>query len=121
MKKVPVVKIATPDAGAKLAGLPLEATVAMADVAAAMREGLLAFSAAARAGRDAADAHRGAGLDPRPEARQGGRRAGRELAWHDDRSGRARLAEGDRHPAAWPVRRRRRGGTGDLGDVRLGG
>jgi len=47
MKKVPVVKIATPDAGAKLAGLPLEATVAMADVAAAMREGLLAFSTAA--------------------------------------------------------------------------
>ena len=44
MKKVPVVKIATPDAAAELAGLPLAATVAMADVAAAMREGLLAFS-----------------------------------------------------------------------------
>jgi putative transposase len=47
MKKVPVVKIATPDAAGELAGLPLEATVAMADVAAAMREGLLAFSTAA--------------------------------------------------------------------------
>jgi putative transposase len=47
MKKVPVVKITTPDAAAGLAGLPLEATVAMADVAAAMREGLLAFSTAA--------------------------------------------------------------------------
>ena len=47
MKKVPVVKIATPDAAAELAGLPLVATVAMADVAAAMREGLLAFSTAA--------------------------------------------------------------------------
>ena len=47
MKKVPVVKIATPDAAAELAGLPLAATVAMADVAAAMREGLLAFSTAA--------------------------------------------------------------------------
>ena len=47
MKKVPVVKITTPDAAANLAGLPLEATVAMADVAAAMREGLLAFSTAA--------------------------------------------------------------------------
>lgn len=46
-KKVPVVKITTPDAAGCLAGLPLEATVAMADVAAAMREGLLAFSAAA--------------------------------------------------------------------------
>ena len=46
MKKVPVVKITTPHT-ADLAGLPFEATVAMADVAAAMREGLLAFSAAA--------------------------------------------------------------------------
>ena len=47
MKKVPVVKITTPDAAARVDGLPLEATVAMADVAAAMREGLLAFSTAA--------------------------------------------------------------------------
>jgi putative transposase len=47
MKKVPVVKITTPDAVGELAGLPLEATVAMSDVAAAMREGLLAFSTAA--------------------------------------------------------------------------
>src|SRR5215204_5563442 len=47
MKKVPVVKITTPDAVGGLAGLPLQATVAMADVAAAMREGLLAFSTAA--------------------------------------------------------------------------
>ena len=47
MKKVPVVKITTPQAASELSGLPLEATVAMADVASAMREGLLAFSAAA--------------------------------------------------------------------------
>jgi putative transposase len=46
-KKVPVVKITTPHAVEELAGLPLEATVAMADVAGALREGLLAFSAAA--------------------------------------------------------------------------
>ena len=46
-KKVPVVKIATPQAAADLAGVPFEASVAMADVAAAMKEGLLAFSAAA--------------------------------------------------------------------------
>lgn len=46
-KKVPVVKFTTPHAAAELAELPLEATVAMADVAAAMREGLLAFSTAA--------------------------------------------------------------------------
>jgi len=46
-KKVPVAKITTPDAAGELAGLPLQATVAMTDVAAAMREGLLAFSTAA--------------------------------------------------------------------------
>ena len=45
-KKVPVVRITTPQA-AGLAGLPLEATVAMADVADAMRDGLLAFATAA--------------------------------------------------------------------------
>jgi transposase-like protein len=47
MKKVPVVKITTPQAAAELAGLPLAATVTMADVAGAMRDGLLAFSTAA--------------------------------------------------------------------------
>ena len=47
MKKVPVVKIASPDSAGALAGLSLDATVAMADVAGAMRDGLLAFSAAA--------------------------------------------------------------------------
>ena len=46
-KKVPVVEITTPDQAAELEGLPLSATVVMADVAEAMREGLLAFSAAA--------------------------------------------------------------------------
>jgi putative transposase len=46
-KKVPVVKIAAPQAAAELEGLPLQATVAMADVAAAMREGLLAFATSA--------------------------------------------------------------------------
>lgn len=47
MKKVPVVKIAAPEAAAGLAGLSFDATVALADVAGAMRDGLLAFSAAA--------------------------------------------------------------------------
>jgi putative transposase len=46
-KKVPVVKITTQSSVTALSGLPFEATVAMADVAGAMREGLLAFSAAA--------------------------------------------------------------------------
>lgn len=47
MKKVPVVKITAPPPAPVLAGLPFEATVVLADVAGAMREGLLAFSAAA--------------------------------------------------------------------------
>ena len=47
MKKVPVVKITTPPQAARLEGLPFEATVALADVAGAMRDGLLAFSTAA--------------------------------------------------------------------------
>jgi putative transposase len=46
-KKVPVVKLSTPKAASGLDGLPLSATVAMADVAATMREGLLAFAASA--------------------------------------------------------------------------
>jgi putative transposase len=46
-KKVPVVKITASSSATGFAGLPFEATVAMADVAGAMREGLLAFSAAA--------------------------------------------------------------------------
>ena len=46
-KKVPVVKITTPDAAGELDGLPLQATVAMADVAAALRQGLLAFATSA--------------------------------------------------------------------------
>jgi putative transposase len=46
-KKVPVVKLATPQAAVELEGLPLQATVAMADIAEAMREGLLAFATSA--------------------------------------------------------------------------
>ena len=46
-KTVPVVKIATPDAVGELTGLRLEATVAMADVAAAVRELLLALATSA--------------------------------------------------------------------------
>ncbi len=49
-KKVPVVQVTTPEAAGELAGLGLEATGAMADVAAAMREGLLAFGTSAGLG-----------------------------------------------------------------------
>jgi len=40
-KKVPVVTVAEPEEIAQLAGLPLEATVALADLAAAVKDGLL--------------------------------------------------------------------------------
>lgn len=46
-KKVPVVTVAAVDEAAQLADLPFEATVALADVAGVMREGLLAFASAA--------------------------------------------------------------------------
>jgi hypothetical protein len=46
-KKVPVVQVTTPEAAGDLAVMPLEAAVAMADVSAAMREGLLAFATSA--------------------------------------------------------------------------
>ena len=44
-KKVPVVTVAEPEEAAQLAGLPLEATVALADLAGAVKHGLLGFCA----------------------------------------------------------------------------
>ena len=44
-KKVPVVTVAEPKEAAQLAGLPLEATVALADLANAVKDGLLGFCA----------------------------------------------------------------------------
>ena len=44
-KKVPVVTVAEPEEAAQLAGLPLEATVALADLANAVKDGLLGFCA----------------------------------------------------------------------------
>jgi len=46
-KRIPVITLAEPAAAARLGELPLEATVAMADVGAAIRDGLLAFAGAA--------------------------------------------------------------------------
>ena len=43
-RKIPVLAIAEPAAAARLAGLPLEATVALSDVAATIKDGLLAFA-----------------------------------------------------------------------------
>jgi transposase-like protein len=45
-KKVPVVTVARADEAAELEGLPEEVTLALAEVAGAMREGLLAFASA---------------------------------------------------------------------------
>ena len=97
-KKVPVVKFATPQAAGELEGLPLQATVAMADVAAAMSEGLLAFATSAGLVVMQQMLTEELTVDRRSEARQARRRAGRELARHDDRSGRVGLAEGERRP-----------------------
>jgi len=46
-KKIPVLSVAEPAAAARLAGLPLEATVALADVAGSIKDGLLAFASTA--------------------------------------------------------------------------
>jgi len=43
-RKIPVMAVAEPAAAARLAGLPLEATVALAEVAGAIKDGLLAFA-----------------------------------------------------------------------------
>jgi hypothetical protein len=45
-KKVPVVNVAQAEEAAQLADLPLEATVAPAEVAGAIKDGLLAFASA---------------------------------------------------------------------------
>lgn len=45
-KKIPVVSVAEPAAAARLASLPLNASVAMADVAGTIKDGLLAFASA---------------------------------------------------------------------------
>ena len=45
-KRIPVVSVAEPAAAARLANLPFEASVAMADVATTIRDGLLAFAGA---------------------------------------------------------------------------
>ncbi len=43
-KKLPVVNVARVEDADRLAGLPLEATVALAEVAGALKDGLLAFA-----------------------------------------------------------------------------
>jgi hypothetical protein len=45
-KKVAVVNVADAEEAARLADLPLEATVALADVAGSIKDGLMAFASA---------------------------------------------------------------------------
>lgn len=46
-KKLPVVTVAEREKAARVAELPVEASIAMADVAGAIREGLMAFCCSA--------------------------------------------------------------------------
>ncbi len=109
MKKVPVVKIATPDAVGELVGLPLAASVVMADVAAAMREGLLAFSTAAGlvVMQQMLTEELASIVGPKHALCR--RWPGRELAWHDDWSGRAGSQKITVSRPRRPLRRRWRG------------
>lgn len=47
MKKVPVVEVVAPEAAGRVAAMPVEMTLAMADLAGAIKEGFLAFCASA--------------------------------------------------------------------------
>ena len=69
-KKLPVVTVAQVEEADHLAGLPLEATVALAEVAGALKDGLLAF-ASATGGRDNPDDGSRTDRGGRREARQG--------------------------------------------------
>ena len=114
MKKVPVVTVTTPDAAAELAGLPLEATVAMADVAAAMREGLLAFSTAAGlvVMQQMLTEELAAIVGPKHA-----KLPGRVGNFHGTTTGQVVL--GPHKITAGPIRRRWRGLRGDVGVLRL--
>ena len=82
-KKVPVVSVAGVET-ANLAGLPLEATVALGDVAGAVKEGLLGFCA------DVGLMVMAQMLDAEMTARVGPKHAkipGREANWHGTTSG----------------------------------
>ena len=83
-KKVPVVSVAGVET-ANLAGLPLEATVALADLAGAVKEGLLGFCA------DVGLMVMAQMLDAEMTARVGPKHAkipGREANWHGTTTGR---------------------------------
>ena len=103
-----VVKFTTSDAVDELARLPLEATVAMADVAAAMREGLLAFATSAGlvVMCQMLDAELTGVVDAKHERPSVGERVGN---WHGTTTRPSHLGcpQGERAWAAWPLRRRR--------------
>jgi putative transposase len=83
-KKVPVVTVAEPEEAARLSGLSLEATVALADVAGAVKEGLLGLCA------DAGLMVLAQMLDAEMTERVGPKHAklaGREANWHGTTTG----------------------------------
>ena len=117
MKKVPVLKITTPDAAVDLAGLALAATVAKADVATAMREGLLAFSTAAGlVVMQQMLTEELASIVGEKHAHLG---AGRVGNWHGTTTGQVVLGSQKVSvvAAAGSLRRRWRGRAGDVGHV----
>ncbi len=120
-KKVAVVSVADAEEAARLADLPLEATVALADVAGAIKDGLLAFASAT--GLVVMHQMMEAELTEgdRREARQDrGPRAGRKLARQRQGFGRARRTPGQHRAPAGPQQRRRRDRARHLEGVQLG-
>lgn len=83
-KKVPVVTVAEREEAARLAGLPLEASVALTDVAGAIKDGLLAFASATGlvVMRQMLDAEMAERVGPKHA-----KLAGRSANWHGTTTG----------------------------------
>ncbi len=90
-KKVAVVSVAEAEEAARVADLPLEATVALAEVAGAIKDGLLAFASATGlvVMRQMMEAELTERIGPK-HARIPAAERSRELARHDHGLGRAR-------------------------------
>lgn len=109
-KRIPVISVAEPAAVARLGSLPLEATVALADVAGSIKDGLLAFASATGllVMRQMMEAELRERIGPKHARIPEG--AGN---WHGSARGTVVLG-GRRGPASWP-----RGRTSDGTEVAL--
>jgi hypothetical protein len=87
-KKLPVVTVAEPEEARRLAGLSLEATIALSDVAGAIKDGLLGMCADVGlvVMRQMMDAELTARIGPKHA-----KLAGREANWHGTTTGQAVL------------------------------